>query len=50
MRFSNDPSEEMILQEEWRRDRMHQAVDEVEEYGQGKWCVDSVCHSVRVGD
>jgi hypothetical protein len=30
MRFSNNPSEEMILQDEWRRERMHQAVNEVE--------------------
>lgn len=38
MRFSNDPSEEMILQNEWRRDRMHQAVDEVEACAHGRWC------------
>jgi hypothetical protein len=37
MRFSNDPSEEMILQNEWRRERMHQAVDEVESYVHGRW-------------
>jgi hypothetical protein len=37
MRFSNDPSEEMILQNEWRRDRMHQAVDEVESQALGTW-------------
>ena len=37
MQFSNDPGEEMILQMEWRRDRMHQAVDEVESYAEGRW-------------
>ena len=37
MRFSNDPSEEMILQDEWRRERMHQAVNDVESDVQGEW-------------
>jgi hypothetical protein len=42
MRFSNDPSEEMILLNEWRRDRMHQAVDEVENYFHERWQVTSL--------
>jgi hypothetical protein len=36
MRFSNNPSEEMILQDEWRRERMHQAVNEMESHVQGE--------------
>lgn len=39
MRFSNDSSEEMILQEERRRDSMNQVVDEVENYFHEKWQV-----------
>ncbi|KAJ8995884.1 hypothetical protein HRR80_000634 [Exophiala dermatitidis] len=37
MQFSNDPSDGMIMQNEWRRDRMQQAVDEIESYAHGSW-------------